>query len=230
MIKHIIFDCYGTLIDTGNGSIKAVEKILKNVGSNIPAKEFYSEWKSIKKKMINTDEFQTEKKFFEISLGETFGKYGIIADEKIEVKPMIESLFSERSIFEDVETVLQKLSEIGIDYAIGSTTDTDSIKYHLQLNELKINQVFTSEDMKVYKPKEEFYSIIIQKTRWDASECMFVGDSYEDDVCGPKSVGMKTALLDRKGTYNKSLFSLQPDYIIHNLYELIQILEVHHAR
>ena len=28
MIKHIIFDCFGTLINTGNGSLKAVENIL----------------------------------------------------------------------------------------------------------------------------------------------------------------------------------------------------------
>ena len=226
MIKHIVFDCYGTLVDTGKGSIKAVEKILENVGSNVLAKEFYADWKRIKKRMINTEDFQTEKKFFEKSLGETFSKYGIVADAAVEVKPMIDSLFSERFIFDDVLNVLQKLSELEVDYAIGSTTDTDSIMYHLQLNKLQIKQIFTSEDMRVYKPKEKFYNTILHKNGWNAAECLFVGDNYEDDVCGPKSVGMKAVLLDRKCTFDKTLFSVQPNYVIPNLYELINILEV----
>ena len=35
MIKHIIFDCFGTLIDTGTGSRDAVKSILARVGSDI---------------------------------------------------------------------------------------------------------------------------------------------------------------------------------------------------
>ena len=52
MIKHIIFDCFGTLIDTGNGSIKAVESILHNIGAFIDAKTFYADWKDAKKQML----------------------------------------------------------------------------------------------------------------------------------------------------------------------------------
>ena len=44
MYKNIIFDCFGTLIDTGSGSIGAVRKILGNIGLDVDAKEFYSEW------------------------------------------------------------------------------------------------------------------------------------------------------------------------------------------
>ena len=32
MYKNIIFDCFGTLIDTGSGSVEAVKKILDSVG------------------------------------------------------------------------------------------------------------------------------------------------------------------------------------------------------
>ena len=52
MYKNIIFDCFGTLIDTGSGSVQAVERILSNVDLNVEAKAFYSEWKSLKKKMM----------------------------------------------------------------------------------------------------------------------------------------------------------------------------------
>ena len=226
MIKHIIFDCYGTLIDTGNGSIKAVEAILKSVGSDAPAGEFYADWKGIKKHMMDTGAFETEKKFFELSLKETFSQYGITADATLEVKPMIDTLFSRRIVFGEVEALLDKLAELEVDYAIGSITDTDSIMCHLKQNDLYMPLVFTSEDMKVYKPKAEFYRTILNKTGWDVAECIFVGDNYVDDILGPKVIGMKTVLLDRNNKYAKQAFEIEPDYIVSNLLELIDVLEV----
>jgi beta-phosphoglucomutase-like phosphatase (HAD superfamily) len=41
MIKTIIFDCYGTLIGTGNGSISATKQILESNNCLIKSEEFY---------------------------------------------------------------------------------------------------------------------------------------------------------------------------------------------
>ena len=91
MIKHIIFDCFGTLIDTGTGSKDAVEQILRNVGSDADARVFYKDWKKIKKEMMLSGSFKKKKKLFEISLSDTFLKYNISADASKEVEPMIRS-------------------------------------------------------------------------------------------------------------------------------------------
>lgn len=45
MYKNIIFDCFGTLIDTGAGSIEAVEKILNNTDLEVDPKTFYA-WRA----------------------------------------------------------------------------------------------------------------------------------------------------------------------------------------
>ena len=37
MIRNILFDVYGTLISTGNGSIEATQKILKNCNTDLDA-------------------------------------------------------------------------------------------------------------------------------------------------------------------------------------------------
>ena len=142
MIKHIIFDCFGTLIDTGNNSIKAVEQILFNVGANVDAKEFYEEWKANKRQKMNTSVFLNEKALFEVSLDETFTKYGIKADASKEVKPMIRSLFADRFVFSDVHEVLAKLAEKNVDFAIGSITDTEPLLYYLELNQLSFSHIF----------------------------------------------------------------------------------------
>ena len=47
-----------------------------------------------------------------------------------------------------------------------------------------------------------------------------MGDSYVDDVCGPWKVGMKTALIDRKGTFHINETGRKPDYVIRTLLEL----------
>lgn len=222
MIKHIIFDCFGTLIDTGNTSIKAVEQILLNVGVHVNAREFYKDWKAKKRQKMDSSVFLNEKTLFELSLSETFAQYGIAADASKEVKPMIRSLFAERLVFPDVHEALERLENV--DIAIGSTTDTDSLLYYLELNHLSFSQIFTSENMQVYKPDEEIYKTILRRSGWLAEECLFVGDSYMDDVCGPQKVGMKTVLLDRKALYKDTERSPQPDFVIHSLLELVNVM------
>lgn len=222
MIKHIIFDCFGTLIDTGNNSIKAVEQILLNVGVHVNAREFYEDWKAKKRQKMDSSVFLNEKTLFELSLSETFAQYGIAADASKEVKPMIRSLFAERLVFPDVHEALERLENV--DIAIGSTTDTDSLLYYLELNHLSFSHIYTSENMQVYKPDEKFYKTILRRSGWLAEECLFVGDSYLDDVCGPKKVGMKTVLLDRKKLYKDTERSPQPDFVIHSLLELVNVM------
>ena len=224
MIKHIIFDCFGTLIDTGTGSRDAVKSILASVESDADCSEFYKDWKSIKKEMMRSESFQTEKKLFELSLSDTFKKYNIIADASKEVEPMIKSLFGERHAFPDVEDTLQMLEEAGVEYAIGSTTDTDSLQYFLEQNSLTFSHIYTSEDMKVYKPDKMFYERILELSGWDKDECLFVGDNIVDDVMGPKSIGMKAVLLDRKETFDETGADIKPDYVIHSLKELKGII------
>ncbi len=224
MNKHIIFDCFGTLIDTGNNSIKAVEQILFNVGANVDAEEFYEDWKANKRQKMNTSVFLNEKALFEVSLAETFTKYGITADASKEVKPMIRSLFADRFVFSDVHEALAKLAEKNVDFAIGSITDTEPLLYYLELNQLSFSHIYTSEDMQVYKPNIKFYDTILQRSGWLAEECLFVGDSYIDDVLGPQKIGMKTVLLDRKALYKSTELTPQPDFVIHSLLELLKVI------
>ena len=242
MIKHVIFDCFGTLIDTGSGSLDAARQILENVGGKQDVKEFYKKWKQIKKDMMSEEAVQTEevfhtaemlhtdkmflseKKLFELSLAKIFELYGIQADASKEVEPMIRTLFGVRKVYADVQDILCELEKAGIEYAIGSTTDTDSLMHFLNLNHLTFDKIFTSEDMKAYKPDPKFYETILERTGWKVQDCLFVGDSLIDDVMGPQRVGMKAVLLDRKGEYPGTSHEVKPDYVISSLAELKNLL------
>lgn len=224
MTKHVIFDCFGTLIDTGKGSIRAVEQILSWVGSDVDPHSFYAEWKKVKKELEAGPIFLNEKKLFQSSLAVLFDRHGIHADAAEAVQPMLRTLFGDRYVFPDTAAALALLDEKRIDYAIGSTTDTDSLLHFLSLNHLSFSRIYTSENMGVYKPAVRFYDTILARTGWDAADCLFVGDNYSDDVCGPKAAGIRAALLDRRGTFRQPPDSVHPDFVIRLLTDLREIV------
>lgn len=223
MIKNIIFDAYGTLISTGDGSVKATEAIFYPHGLSETAVEIYREWKQYHRHHIDTlGEFVTEKEIFIRDLAKLYDKYHITSYAAVDVEPMIVSQYS-RDLFLETRGVIDDL-KLSYNIAIGSTTDTDPLMYNLNRAELRIDHVFTSESLRVYKPQKEFYKAILERIGWDAQDTLFVGDSLTDDVIGPKSVGMKAILLDRKGIYSKQKTHSEPDAVIQNLTQLIDII------
>ena len=51
-----------------------------------------------------------------------------------------------------------------------------------------------------------------------------MGDSYTDDVFGPKRIGMKAVLLDREGKQGEKAYDPAPDHVIRSLTELKGLL------
>lgn len=201
MIQHIFFDCFGTLIDTCGVSAAATREILDSVCFQAVPEEFYGEWRTIKKRMSMEGAFRCEKELYSLSLAEMFGKYGIRADAREEVRPLIRALFGERKCFPDAKPALAALDKAGTDFALASNTDDDSLNHFLRQCGLSFERVFTSESLMAYKPDPRFYRNILERTGWDAGECLFVGDSYEEDIVQPREAGMRTALIDRLAKY-----------------------------
>ena len=77
MIRSIVFDCYGTLIDTGNGSIHAVTQILTKNRSNVDPIEFYSHWKRVHRRLCSSEPFRLESIHFLTGLKETYKAFSI---------------------------------------------------------------------------------------------------------------------------------------------------------
>ena len=227
MIKHVIFDFFGTISDTATSSVDATAKILRNVGSGLDPAVFYNEWKTVKRGRMDEKPFFTEKEHYARILGELFEKYGIKKDGRLEVKPYIDMLFGDRKIFPDAASCIGELKAMGLDVVVGSTTDNDVLKHHIDMYGLSFMDCFTSEDFRVYKPDPVFYRSILEKTGWEPFECLFVGDSLGDDVFGPKAEGMKAVWLNRKGkSYGDAFKSSKvkkeypPDAVITSLSEL----------
>ena len=225
MIKNIIFDVYGTLINTGTGSVDATQKIFGKYNLDISSKDIYRRWKELHKIYMRKDgEFITEREIFITDLKQLFLELNINEDPETEVRPMLESLLN-RKLYVDVEESMNDIIEKYVT-AIGSTTDSVPLFSNIKNTVLeKIPYIFTSESLKVYKPKGEFYKKILDEMNWNAEETLFVGDSIEEDIIGPQKNGLKTILINRRNITDKSILSI-PDRVITEMNELLKAIEL----
>ena len=223
MKKAIIFDVYGTLISTGNGSVTAAGKILKKINVDMDEKVFYKKWKEFHKQQMNEmTEFITEEVVFENDLKMLYDFSNLKGNYKEDVKIMLDTL-DKRKVFEETNNVLENLRK---DYKIylGSTTDTEPLMVNIKNNNIKVDGIYTSESLREYKPKKEFYEKILNDINLEAEDVVFVGDSLMEDVKGPQSVGIYSVLLDRKEKYSKSEKSIA-NAVISDLTGLYDIMK-----
>ena len=219
MKRLLIFDAYGTLISTGNGSIEATKKILALQKKEIDAVAFYADWKKYHKKHIedaNRTSFLTERDIFVKDLKALYEQYQIVRPYDIDVEIMLASLLNRNAFAETIEAVEQLRKKYRV--VIGSTTDTDPLLQNLVYNNLSVDKVYTSEMIKKYKPDPFFYQYIMQREACKPEETVFIGDSLIDDIAGPQSVGIKTVLINRKKPVDFT--DIKPDYVVSDLREI----------
>ena len=156
MIEGIIFDAYGTLINTGEGSIQAAERILANNKKGIDAKIFYKKWKYYHKKHEDSLKyFVVEEDIFLMDLILLYKEYEIKGNPENDVKIMLDTL-GKRNSFPETNVVLKALKP-NYQLFIGSNSDDIPLRTDIKRNGIEVSKIFTSESLKVYKPKKEFY-------------------------------------------------------------------------
>ena len=219
MLKAILLDAYGTLFDTGTGSVGAVRDILHlNGREDLSPKDFYGEWKVLHQHHMDTlPQFRTEWEIYALDLAELYRRHGFDRDPEEDVQVMLR-IQGKRVVYPEVPGALKRLGERFL-LAVASTTDTAPLLEDLQRGGLSFapSRVFTSQSLQAYKPKREFYTAILKKLALRPEETLFVGDSLKNDVQGPQSVGMRACWVNRKEGHPGGVV---PDYQVASLEEL----------
>ena len=198
-MKAIIFDAFGTLFKvTSGGSARTIMKNITDCGVLVDEKAFLEEWKSYYKKHTTGNcEFMAERDIFISRIQMFYDRYGVSRNAEHDADALLAEAF-ERDAYPEVKAVLDELRESYLLF-IGSNTDNDVLKSVMQKNDITVHKVYTSENLKCYKPAPRFYVQILEENGLFPQEVLFVGDSLTDDVLGPKAVGIKTVWLDRSG-------------------------------
>jgi 2-haloalkanoic acid dehalogenase type II len=196
MLTAILFDCYGTLINTGNGSIKATEQILALNSSSVKAVEFYDKWKLLHHEICVAEPFVSEVIAFRLGLDRLYKAYSIDGNPERDVTIMLETL-GKREIYPEVQEVINRLSK-KYTLAVGSNSDHNPLINDLSRNKIHIKHVYSSESLGIYKPNGEFFERILKDLSLKLEEVIYIGDSQIDDIKGPSSLGIPSIWINRR--------------------------------
>lgn len=219
MLKAIIFDAFGTLFQvTNGGSARTIMKNITACGVSMDEKAFLQEWKDYYKKHTTDNcEFMAERDIFISRIQMFYDRYSINRNAETDADALLAGAF-ERVVYPETRSVLNELME-KYKIFIGSNTDNNVLESVMHKNNITVHKVYTSEDLKCYKPVQHFFTHILEDNGLSPQEVLFVGDSITDDIWGPKAVSMKTIWIDR----NELGGDFGQDYRIVDLRELLKI-------
>ena len=208
MTKVIIFDFWGTLVDSGVRSpIKQVKYIL-NI--KLP----FSEYVVRMEKAMMTKNFSSLREAFISVCGEfNIEPSGEVLDRLV---GMWNKSWMLARPYEDAEEVLRKLKEKYI-LVLVSNTDTFSINNVIEKFSLDgyFTKKFFSFELGTIKTDSEFLQTVLEELDLESEECILVGDSILSDMDAAKNAGIKSILVDRQDSREfplkiKSLTDLEP--------------------
>lgn len=204
MIKRIIFDIDNTLLDTKMDGINCFNEYLKNKCYNLSPSELFK----ILCKYENIGNYEVNDLIVYLN---RYLENGYTEDNFLELLNMYSGYST--LINENTPNILEYLSK---KYEIVALTNWYSLCQSKRLNKVGILKYFN----KVYgvsdgiKPNVDAYKNACGNYKY--SECLIIGDNYDNDICVPMKLGMNTIYFNRLSDNN--------DNEINNLNELINRL------
>ncbi len=220
-INAIIFDAFGTLFKvTSGGSARTIMNYITANGCIVDEKAFLDEWKAFyKKHTADSIEFKTERDIFISRIQMFYDRYGVSRNAEADADALLAGAF-EREAYTETKSVLNKLMK-KYKVFIGSNTDNDVLESVMSKNNISVHKVYTSENLKCYKPNPRFFREILDDNGLTPQVVLFVGDSVTDDIFGPKALDVRTVWLDREGKGG----DFGQDFTINDLNGIWEVLE-----
>ena len=216
--KAVLFDAYGTLFDVNS----AAEKCKSKIGDRWEA--FANFWRTTQLEYTWLRSLmKRHKNFWEVtedSLDKSMRVFNINKSMKNELL----NLYKILSPYPEVRGVLEDLKKKNFKLAIlsnGTPSLLDELVASNKLNNL-FDDLFSIEEVKVYKPDSRVYEIPVKKYNIKASEITFLSANTWD-VSGGGNFGYNSIWVNR----NNSVFDIldfQPKNEISNLTQLLDIV------
>lgn len=209
MLKAVIFDMDGVLVDTEPLADLHFSKFLKEKFSIKVEPEFFQRFRG-----------STSKHFWEIIIEEF--DLDISADEIItEARPRYLDFLKKSNLktISGVKELIENLLKVNIKIAVASSASTNRIKTILEIIKLsdKFEIIISADDIKNSKPHPEIYLIAAKTLGVDSKDCIAIEDAT-NGVKSAKEAGMKV-IAYKDPSHNIQDLS-EADLIIRNFAEL----------
>lgn len=209
MLKLVIFDLDGTLLDSLNSIVKSFEIAARTFGVNIDL--------NIVKDNIGIPSKEILRKALRVNISEQ-----VLEDILTLRRKLHDKLVMNSKLFDDVLPTLMELKKKGLKLALVSSNVRYRLKAILKKNNLAhfFDSVVSYEDVKRPKPYPDMVFKALEETRVRAEDAIFIGDTV-NDMLSAKKAGVIAVLIDR----SRIRKSMGEDFRINNLKELLKLIE-----
>jgi HAD superfamily hydrolase (TIGR01509 family) len=207
--KNIIFDLDGTLIDSSDGVVEAVNYSLSEMGDQIRSPEEI-------KKFIGYPLSQMYPLFSNNPIKELYAHF----QEKAK-----STIVSTTTSLPGVESVLEYLINEKYNLSIAST----KIRIHIDgiIEKLNWNKYFViwcgGNEVTKVKPDPEIFLLTLEKMNANKDDTIVVGDTI-NDIYAAQKCGLKVIAVSSPYGGDRILKDAKPDYFIESFEQLIEIV------
>lgn len=135
------------------------------------------------------------------------------------------SLISNVRLYPYATKVIKEIKNMGLKLALATSTPSYILNRLLPLFNLdkEFSVIIPGEIVSEGKPNPEIFLKAFQSLDTDPEEGVIVGDS-EYDIIPAKLIGSISILILTNKLIDPRKFSVKPDYIVHNLYDVLNII------
>ena len=216
--KAVVFDAYGTLFDVNSAAEKCKDKI------GAKWETFANFWRTTQLEYTWLRSLMKRHKNFwditEDSLDKSMKVFNINKNMKNELL----SLYKILSPYPEVKGVLEDLKKKNFKLAILSNGTLDLLNELVESNKLNnlFDDLFSIEEVKIYKPDPRVYEIPIKKYKIKSDEITFLSANTWD-VSGGGNFGYNSIWVNRHNSVF-DILDFQPKNEISNLTQLLDIV------
>ncbi len=217
-VKAIIFDAYGTLFDVNS----AAEKCKDKIGDKWEG--FANFWRTTQLEYTWLRSLMDRHKDFwqitEDSLDKSIKVFNIDPSMRNELLNLYKILSPYKEVLETLKTLKEKKFKLAI-LSNGTPSLLDELVKSNHLDNL-FDDIFSIEQVGVYKPSSRVYDLPIKKYNINKSEVAFLSANTWD-VSGAGNYGYQSIWVNRNNNIFDNL-DFRPKYQITDLNKLIQLI------
>lgn len=205
MIKAILFDLDGTLINTNELVISSFQYTLKKyLNKELTREEIVKTFGEPLKDALAKFDADNVDSLIKIYREYSEAKHDILSSK-----------------FEGVEEGLKTLKNMGIKLAIVTSKGRELAERGLKLINIYdyMEVIVTPKDTEKHKPLGDPAAKACELLKVSPEDAIMVGDSHNDILCG-RNAGCSTCLVKYSALSLKELMEYKPDYVIDSIEEL----------
>lgn len=225
-IRHLTFDCFGTLIDWESGILRAIRPVLTVHGVRPDDHEILARFADIES-ALEAGPFLRYRDVLRHTMVQLCEHFGIAPDSK-EIERLPDSLHRWPA-FPDTANSLQRLASIAT-INILSNVDADLFEGVAPALGVEPLHIVTADYCRSYKPNPRHFKVALALLDAEPDAVLHVAQSLYHDIPPARALGMRTVWVDRRhaktGSGATPISTSTPHLRVRSLAELASMMGV----